>query len=682
MLKLSKLITAFAPSKSLPLFLFASVFALPAMADSSRVNDLTALSLEELMAIEVVSTPQFAGRIADLPVSVSILTANDIRAYGWRTLADALRSLRGFNVTYDRTYTYAGVRGLSPAGDPKPRLNILIDGISATENIYESVLIGGEFPLDVDLIDRIEVMRGPGTSVVGGDAMGGVINIITRSGIGMRGAEIAASAGSGEAYNGRTSVGGISSGGVEYLISASAYNAEGETLRFTDLAPVTADTTTRSDDERRRQLFLKLNYDGWHAELIHGQREKTVPTGSYGTWFDDPSHREDDSETLVEIGHKAWLDTTTTLSTRVYTGAYDYDGIFPYVYEDPDVADEMNYVHNRDRARGRWWGTEARVQSHRWAGHQVMAGVEFINNYRQDQRNDDIGYGCYGYDSESCLNTHHSSTKLSVYAQDEIVLAAQTRLTLGTRFDHTTEDNTRWSPRVGLVQHTAKAGTFKLLYASAYREPSAFEKYYSLSSVSSGNPELSDEYIRSLEGIWEYAIDSRTQFTTSIYRYQADDIIAADFDGFNRNLATIEGRGAEFEFYRTWPNKSAMRLSYSLQYPELSDDRPANAPKQLFKLNMTTPLPQTFWSTGLEMQAISKRRTEINTTLGGYAIVNLNFVYAPPGKPWDAAFGMYNVFDQEYEDPVALDAYMDPSVTREGITQDGRNWRAKFTYRF
>lgn len=645
-------------------------------SEPTRADDLTALSLEELMAIEVVSTPQFAGRIADLPASVSILTANDIRAYGWRTLADALRSLRGFNVTYDRTYSYAGVRGLSPAGDPKPRLNILIDGISATENIYGSVLLGGEFPLDIDLIDRIEVVRGPSASVVGGDAMGGVINIITRTGVGMRGAEIATSAGSGEAYSGRTSVGGISSVGIEYLISASAYNAEGETLKFPDLASVSSDITTNNDDERRRQLFAKFNYGAWHAELVHGQRKKTVPTGSYGVVFDDSSHREDDTETLAEIGHKAWIDTTTTLSTRVYTGAYAYDGIFPYIYDD------LNYYHNRDRARGKWWGTEARVQSHRWTGHQLMAGAEFIDHYQQDQRNDDVGYGCVGYSSEPCLDNSHSDTKWSLYAQDEILLAAKTRLTLGARFDHTANDNSRWSPRLGLVQHTANAGTFKLLYATAYREPSAFEKYYSLMEVQSGNTELDDEYVESFEGIWEYAIDARTQFSASVYRYKAEDIIAADTDGVNRNLSTLTGRGIGLELYRSWSNRTTMRASYSLMYPELAGDRPANAPKYLFKLNATTPIAATNWSTGVEVQATSKRRTEIGTTLGGYAITNLNLIYAPNGQAWEAAFGIYNLFDKEYKDPVALDEYMDESVTRDGITQDGRNWRIKFRVRF
>ena len=641
-----------------------------------RAADLTALSLEELMDLEVVSTPQFAGQVANLPASVSILTARDIRAYGWRTLADALRSLRGFNVTYDRTYSYAGARGLSPPGDYKPRLSILIDGMDATENIYGSVLTGGEFPLDIDLIERIEVVRGPSASVVGGEAMGGVINIITRNGASLRGLEVAASAGSGEAVSGRGSVGGISRNGIEYLFSASGYNAVGDELKFPEMAPLGQGITTDNDDERRRQLFAKIGYDEWHATLIYGERDKTIPTGSYGTVFNDPSHEESDTELLAEIGHKAWLGATTTLATRLFTGQYNYDGIFPYTYDDPA------YYHNRDRARGKWWGTEVRLQSRAWEGHQIMAGAEFVDNYQQDQRNDDIGYGCIGYSSEPCLDTHDDSTETSIYAQDEILLAAQTRLTLGLRLDQAADSDIHWSPRLGLVQHTKATGTFKLLYATAYREPSVFEKYYTLAAVPSANPALKDESLQSIEGIWEYALDSGTQFTAVLYQYQVEHVVAPDSAGVYYNLPTITGRGAELELNKVWPGGTVLRTSYALQFPELSDERPANAPQHLVKLNLSHPLAATAWNAGLEVQATSQRATEVGTTLGGYGITNLNLIYAPHEQAWELALGLYNLFDKQYKDPIALDEYMDPRVFRDGIAQDGRTWRAKLTCRF
>lgn len=657
-----------------------AVLCLTGLAKPILAEDLSALSLEELMAMEVVATPQFAGRSTDLPASVTILTANDFRVYGWRTLADALRSLRGFNVTNDRTYSYAGVRGLSLPGDYKPRLSLMIDGISASENIYNSILIGGEFPLDVDLIDRIEIVRGPSSSVVGGDALGGVINIITRSGGALRGVETAVSAGGNDAYSARASVGGVGSNDLEYLISASGYDARGDNLSFPEMAPLGYGTTTDNDDERRRQLFAKFGYEGWHATLIHGKREKAVPTGSYGTIFNDPAHQETDTETLAEIGHKAWLDTSTTLSTRVFTGLYDYDGIFPYSNDDPSYP---STYHNRDRSRGRWWGTETRLQSHLSEYHQVMAGAEFVDNYRQDQYNDDIGYGCVGYGSEPCLNNRHSSNKWSIYGQDEILLTAQTRVTLGLRLDRTVDHDQRWSPRLGLVQHTDHLGTFKLLYATAYSEPNVFQRYYNLPGVTTANPNLHDERLQSFDGIWEYAFDARTQLAVVFYRYQVENIIAPSaIDGAYQNLPSISGRGVAVELTRNWHDGTALRTSYTGQYPELSGERPANAPQHLLKFNLTTPIANSALNAGFEMQATSRRRTEMNTTLPGYSIANLNLLYAPKQQPWEIALTLYNLFDHIYADPIAADIYMDPRVVRDSIEQDGRKWRLKLTYRF
>jgi iron complex outermembrane receptor protein len=96
-----------------------------ASAESNK--DLTELPLEELLKLRVISTPKFASKAEDIPSAVSILSAEDIRAFGWRTLADALRSLQGFTVTDDHTYAYAGVRGVSVPGDYRSRFQVLID---------------------------------------------------------------------------------------------------------------------------------------------------------------------------------------------------------------------------------------------------------------------------------------------------------------------------------------------------------------------------------------------------------------------------------------------------------------------------------------------------------------------------------------------------------------------------
>ncbi|MEE8399281.1 MAG: Plug domain-containing protein, partial [Desulfobacterales bacterium] len=123
--------------------------------------DLTELSLEELMDMSIYTASKYKQKISEAPASVTVVTRSEIIKYGYRTLADILGSVNGFYTTYDRGYHYLGVRGFSRPGDFNTRLLLLINGHRMNENIFDASFIGTEFLLDVDLIERVEIVRGP-----------------------------------------------------------------------------------------------------------------------------------------------------------------------------------------------------------------------------------------------------------------------------------------------------------------------------------------------------------------------------------------------------------------------------------------------------------------------------------------------------------------------------------------
>src|SRR5689334_5230231 len=144
-------------------FLCASVLCVTSTrGQESQQPDLSGMSIEDLAKLKVdavYGASKFLRNVADSPASVTVVNAEQIQKYGYRTLADVLRSVPGFYVIYDRNYTYVGVRGISRSGDYNARILFLLDGHRVNDDIYDGAYVGTEFPVNVDLMERIEIIK-------------------------------------------------------------------------------------------------------------------------------------------------------------------------------------------------------------------------------------------------------------------------------------------------------------------------------------------------------------------------------------------------------------------------------------------------------------------------------------------------------------------------------------------
>src|SRR5580693_7216028 len=164
----------------------------PSMAAEAQ-QPLPELSLEELMRLDaggVFGASERLQPVTEAPASVSFITAEEIALYGYRTLADILRGVRGMYVTNDRNFSYLGTRGFGRPGDYNGRILLLVNGHRVNDNVFGQAEIGAEFGIDPAMFERVEIIRGPASSLYGDSAFFAVVNVITRSGASLDGASV------------------------------------------------------------------------------------------------------------------------------------------------------------------------------------------------------------------------------------------------------------------------------------------------------------------------------------------------------------------------------------------------------------------------------------------------------------------------------------------------------------
>ena len=132
---------------------------------SDHGSDITELSIEKLLDIEVFTASRFPQKASEAPSRVTVVDSEAIRKFGYRTLSDILNSIPGVYTTYDRNYTYLGARGFGIPGDYNTRFLMLLDGKRVNDNIYDSFGIDYDGIVNVDLIERVEFSAGPGSAM-------------------------------------------------------------------------------------------------------------------------------------------------------------------------------------------------------------------------------------------------------------------------------------------------------------------------------------------------------------------------------------------------------------------------------------------------------------------------------------------------------------------------------------
>jgi outer membrane receptor for ferrienterochelin and colicins len=644
-----------------------------AVSAQQSTADLTTKSLEDLMNIQVYAASKHEQSASDAPSSVTVITADEIQKYGYRSLADILESVRGFYVTYDRDYSFVGVRGFGRLGDSNNRILVLIDGHQINDNVFGEPYLGTEFLVDVDLIDRVEIIRGPSSSLYGADAFLAVINVITRKAPQLKGFELSFAPASFGTYDGRASYGGQYRG-VDLMLSGTFYNSVGETLFFPqfDSAATNYGITRNTDYESFQHILATINFHGFTFQALFSGRDKGVPTAYYGALFNDPRTQNFDHHQYFDLSYQHSLADSWNLTART---SYDRATLRAPVAYSTGLPDGSTTVDTYSFA-GAWWNTEIKANRTLFKKHEVTFGTQITDNLQQDQ-------GDYTAIGNVFVPDSASSVIWALYAQDEFAIAHNLTLSAGLRYDHYSYFGGTTNPRLGLIYHPFRATTLKLLYGTAFRAPEPFELTPDYGPFYDDNLQLKPETIRSVEGVVEQALGQHFAVAGSVFRNWIDNLISvetnpADGQSIYENSGQVNATGVEVELDGRFAGGLQGRASYSYtatSEPLTSETLP-NSPRQLGKLNVSAPVVRQWLFASVDAQYTSPVQTLAANTLSGFSVFNVTLLGHTLGKHLDVSGSVYNIFDKKYFDPGR------PEDPEDAIQQDGRNFRIKITGRF
>lgn len=643
------------------------------------IQDLSELSLQELGQLRidsVYSASKYEQKTTEAPASVTIITSTQIEQYGYRTLADILRSVRGFYITYDRNYSFLGVRGFGRPGDYNTRVLLMIDGHRVNDILFDGALLGTEFPLDVDLIHRVEIIRGPSSSLYGTSAFFGVINVITKRGSNIEGLNVSGELASFGTSKGRLTYGRTFQNGMEILMSSTLYGSDGQKkLYFQEFDHPSTNNgiAENADGDSFSNLFAKISYKGFALHALYGSRDKGIPTASFGSVFNDSRTRTIERRGYFDLQHQRTLKSGWDLTSRLYYDNYDYDGDYVFESSENDIS---QITFNRDFARGNWWGGELKARRKLSRRHDLTAGTEFRDNFRQDQLN---------YDEQPFvqhLDDRRNSKNWALYVQDEFTIHKKLILNAGLRFDRYDTFGGTVNPRLGLIYSPFQRTTIKLLYGEAFRAPSFYELFWAQKGASKANPNLTPETITTPELILEQRIGRYFQLSAATFHYSIHDLITQYTDPRDdllvyRNLDRIRANGFELELEGKSPSGVEGRVSYAFQTSENVQTGYSlrNSPRHLGQFNVNMPLFRDRLLAGFALHYVGSRKTGGNRRVGSALVSDLTLFNRKLGRGFDLSASFHNLFDTAYAHPGSEEHIQD------AIRQDGRSFRIKLTYR-
>jgi outer membrane receptor protein involved in Fe transport len=650
------------------------------VAPNARAGISARLRLEQ----EVAAASRETESLDDVPASVSLVSTEELRAFGYQTVQEAIVGLRGVYVSNDLTYPSIGLRGFSQPTDYGNRLLVAVDGHTMNDDQLGSSYVGYDARADLMDVERVELVRGPGSVLYGTNAFFGVVNLVTRERDTLMSPHVSLATDAQSAGRIRIGGGARASRDVGGWISASGVLSQGSDLQFTDLDPVT--TVRGADGFNTGTVALR----GWAGDFTlegsFNRRDHRIPTGAFDTVLGDPRTNAVDSRGFLELRWEPRIERVLAMQVRAFADTYLYEGNFGY--EDDDGMGGTIRSVLRDRWNGLWLGGEARaaITATDWLRFTVGAEgrgsalAELTSTYEEE-----------GAPSDRYLDEDPRFFVLAGYAIADVRPVREFRVNAGVRYDYvSTFTDGAFSPRGTIFLRPWEGGTFRLMGGGAFRAPSPYElRYFDGGETQVQAVSLQPERIWTGEVEYTHRIEDVSIVASVFYNYIDNFVTTADrsmdaactsgdcFAYANADDAA-QTMGGEAEIRRDFRQGWMVAGTYSFQrtrfvnlFSDAASARITNSPEHMASIRGVAPLIQDVMSLAARLRVESPRlsRNADGALVESEVPVLLDLVVSGsiPQIHLDYSIGLRNVFDWQYRYPGGEDLSM-PFVPQPGRT--------------
>jgi iron complex outermembrane receptor protein len=445
---------------------------------------------------------------------VTVVSGDRLRRFGYRTVGEALAAVAGVYLVDNRDSYTIGIRGLNIPGDFNTRILVLVDGASINEAWGNFAGLGFDSFVSIDEIARVELIRGPVSSLYGANAFFGIVNIVTRGAAETPRAWARTSINS---VNGSVTSAGFAQGNVHQQIRGTVQfmSRFGDSSSLSDVG-----NGLRGDYSDQIAGSLVATYNGSFVQLraMHYRRDSPFAPFNGDPMAPTP-FQEFDNQILVEGGHTRELSKRWTIAARAYANIYEYSDHI--AQQGAPAFDDYGDAQN--------FGAEVRTRYDLFPAQKIgiTGGAEASFSRTQSHSYQEQATSPQ---PDPTINTivPKDFNIQGVYAEVDGQPLSWFGFTAGLRYDRNSVVDEHLSPRAALFVAKPEKFGLKLLYAQGFRNPSAYEKFFYDGVSFTPSLDLHAETITSYEAVvWAKPIPGLSTRASAFY-WDARAIVTAE----------------------------------------------------------------------------------------------------------------------------------------------------------